>query len=169
MTIRVAILTVSDRCSRGVREDLSGPRLVGLVEKRGWQISARLIVPDEKEKIAETLLEWCAEGSVSLILTTGGTGLGPRDVTPEATRQVLEREIAGLGEVIRAEGRRQTPLACLSRMVAGTRGRTLILNLPGSPEGAAQSFEAVAGLVEHAVDMMHGKDHDSKEIHAPSG
>ena len=165
MKISVGILTISDRCSQGLRKDLGGPRLAGLVERRGWQVVSTRIVPDDKEKIAESLLEWCDSGSVALLLTTGGTGLGPRDVTPEATRKVLDKEIAGLPEIIRMEGLKHTPLACLSRMAAGTRGKTLILNLPGSPEGAAQSFEAVGDLIEHALDMMHGRDHDSKEDH----
>ena len=155
--IRVAILTISDSVSRGEREDRSGPKLRERVEALGWTVSVHEVIPDERERIAARLRELADAGEARIILTTGGTGVALRDVTPEAARDVIEREIPGLGEVMRADGRMKTPLAVLSRSVAGTRGRTLIVTLPGSPKGAVESLDSVAGLLPHIVDLLEGR------------
>ncbi|MGH7582769.1 MAG: MogA/MoaB family molybdenum cofactor biosynthesis protein, partial [Gemmatimonadales bacterium] len=132
MTITIAILTISDRCASGEREDASGAAIAAWASERGHTVVARDVVPDAVDRIVSRLLEWCDDGVPRIILTTGGTGLGPRDVTPEATRAVIELEAPGLAEVLRAEGMRHTPRAVLSRGVAGTRANALIVNLPGS-------------------------------------
>jgi molybdopterin adenylyltransferase len=155
--IRVAIVTISDSVVAGTREDRSGPVLRERVEALGWQLTAQEIVPDEVDRIAAVLKELADVAKVSVILTTGGTGVSPRDVTPEAARTVIDREIPGLGEVMRAEGRKVTPFAALSRSMAGTRGTTLIVNLPGSPKGAAESFDAISKLLPHIVNLMEGR------------
>jgi molybdenum cofactor synthesis domain-containing protein len=155
--IRVAIVTISDSVIAGTREDRSGEVLRERAEALGWQVKAREMVPDEVDRIAAVLKELADSAKVSLILTTGGTGISPRDVTPEATRTVIDREIPGLGEVMRAEGRKLTPFAALSRSMAGTRGTTLIVTLPGSPKGAVESLDAIAKLVAHIVDLMEGR------------
>ncbi len=161
--IRAAVITVSDSTSAGARVDLSGPAVKERLERLGWQVSAIHVVPDEAESIG-TLLKTLADGGdVSAIFTTGGTGLAARDVTPEATRAVLDREIPGIGEVMRAKGREATPLAVLSRAVAGTRGRVLIVNLPGSPKGAVESLGAIVNVVPHIVDLLSGRT----EHHCP--
>jgi molybdopterin adenylyltransferase len=158
--IRVAIVTISDSVVAGTREDRSGAVLRERVEALGWQVTTQQMVPDEVDRITALLKNLADSAKVSLILTTGGTGVSPRDVTPEAARTVIEREIPGLGEVMRAEGLKVTPFAALSRSMAGTRGTTLIVNLPGSPKGAAESFDAISKLVPHIVDLMQGRtDH----------
>ena len=154
MTLRFGILTVSDRSSRGERADLGGPALADFVTSRGWLASAREIVPDDRERIASALRAWSARGDLDVILTTGGTGFAPRDVTPEATRDVIERDAPGLAEAIRAASLKITPHAMLSRAVSGIRGRTLILNLPGSPKGAVESLQVVADVLEHAIQLL---------------
>ena len=156
--MRVAVLTVSDRCSRGEREDTSGPALVGYVTERfGAEVVATGVVADERSLIAARLKGWAAqEPAIDLVLTTGGTGLAPRDVTPEATRVVIEREHAGLMELVRMRCYEITPRAYLSRGIAGTVGRTLIVNLPGSPRGAVESLEALGDLLPHAVETLRG-------------
>jgi|SRR5579884_2451584 len=153
--IRVAIVTVSDSCFRGTRRDASGPALKERIGLQGWEIVRAAIVPDEADRIAAELRS--LSDSADLILTTGGTGIAARDVTPEATRSVIEREVPGIAEFIRAEGARSTKRAILSRGVAGARGRTLIINLPGSPSGAVESFNAVADVITHAVDLLQGQ------------
>jgi len=155
--IRVAVVTISDSTARGEREDRSGPVLRDRAVQAGWQVAESEVVEDDREVITRLLADLADRRGVSLILTTGGTGVAARDVTPEATRAVVEREIPGLAELMRAEGRRFTPRAVLSRGIAGTRGRTLIVNLPGSPKGAVESFDAVAGLVPHIVDLLEGR------------
>ena len=157
--IRVGILTISDRCSQGVAQDLSGPALRSIVEEKGWVVAAVGIVPDEKTKIIEQLLAWSDRQKLNVILTTGGTGLGPRDVTTEATRVVLEKELPGFSELMRLKGLDHTPLAPLSRSLTGVRGETIILNFPGSPAGAVQSLQAVEYLIPHALRMIYGKGH----------
>jgi molybdopterin adenylyltransferase len=156
MTIHAAILTISDSAAAGTRVDTSGPALVARVIELGWTIAATGLAPDEESAIAAKLREW-SEAGYSLILTTGGTGIAARDVTPEATRSVLEREIPGIAELIRARGLEQTKLAVLSRGLAGQRKQSLIVNLPGSPRGALFSLQAIEHLIPHVVDLMRGR------------
>ncbi len=155
--IQVAIVTVSDSAVLGTREDRSGPKLRERAEALGWAVCAHEVVPDEMDRIAEVLRRLTDSGKAAVILTTGGTGVALRDVTPEATRSVIEREIPGLGELMRAEGRKFTPFAALARGLAGVRGRSLIVNLPGSPKGAVESLDAVAKLIPHVVDLLEGR------------
>ena len=152
-----AVLTISDRASAGTRKDLSGPAVRERLEQLGWQVSVAEIIPDVAAEISRRLATLADSGQVSAIFTTGGTGLAPRDVTPEATRAVLHREIPGFGEVMRARGRETTPLASLSRSLAGTRGKVLIVNLPGSPKGAVQSLDAIVELVPHVLELLRGR------------
>ena len=165
MTLSFGILTVSDRSSRGERVDLSGPALADFIRARGWIVSLVEVVPDSRNVISPKLSEWCARGNLDVILTTGGTGFAPRDVTPEATRDVIEREAPGLAEVMRAESLKITPHAMLSRAVTGIRGQTLIINLPGSPKGAVESLQAVAGVLEHASQLLR-EDKNAEAGHA---
>jgi len=155
--IGVAILTISDSCFHGTREDRSGAELAERVRARGWDVAHTAVLPDEAAQITDALRALSGSGTISLVLTTGGTGIAARDVTPEATRAAMERELPGIAEYIRAEGARSTKRAVLSRGVAGTRGRTLIVNLPGSPRGAVESFEAIADLVPHVTDLLQGR------------
>ena len=155
--IRAAIVTVSDSVAAGTREDRSGAMLRERAEALGWRVTAQEIVPDEIDRISGLLTRLADSGQVSLILTTGGTGIALRDVTPEAARTVIEREIPGLGEMMRAEGRKLTPFAALSRSMAGVRGRVLIVNLPGSPKGAVESLDAIVQLIPHIVDLIEGR------------
>lgn len=150
-----AILTVSDSSAQGARADASGPAVTVFLKEKGFAIVQQRVVPDEKPMIEAALLEMCAEAR--LVVTTGGTGVAPRDVTPEATAAVCDRIIPGLAELMRAEGLKKTPRAALSRGVCGSRGQTLILNLPGSPKGAMESLEAVFPLVPHILDLLAGK------------
>ncbi len=154
--MHAAILTVSDKGHRGEREDLSGPVLAAWLAEQAVEVIAQKMVPDEVEAISAQLVEWADGGTCDLILTTGGTGVSPRDVTPEATRAVVSREIPGMGEAMRAASLKKTPFAMLSRAVAGVRGRTLIVNLPGSPAGAIENLEAVWPAVGHAVKKIQG-------------
>jgi molybdenum cofactor synthesis domain-containing protein len=155
--IRAAIVTVSDSVAAGTREDRSGAMLRERAEALGWRVTAQEIVPDEIDRISGLLTRLADSGQVSLILTTGGTGIALRDVTPEAARTVIEREIPGLGEMMRAEGRKLTPFAALSRSMAGVRGRVLIVNLPGSPKGAVESLDAIVQLIPHIIDLIEGR------------
>ena len=157
--MRVSILTVSDSVSGGKYEDRSGPAVLERCLHRGWQPVACAVLPDDRPAIEKFLKETADSNSVDLILTTGGTGLGPRDVTPEATMAVCERLIPGFPEQMRLAGARKTSRAILSRAAAGIRGATIIINLPGSPKGAAESLDTVAELLPHAVAVLHGARH----------
>ena len=157
MNLRVAVLTVSDRSAAGERPDRGGPALGEAVEARGWTLAETALTPDDAAAISERIVRWCDEG-LDVVLTTGGTGFGPRDVTPEATKAVLEREAPGLPERIRRESEKTAPAAALSRGVCGLRGRTLILNLPGSPKGAVESLGFVAELLPHAVSVLRSEE-----------
>ena len=154
--IRVAILTVSDSAESGTRADASGPALLERCLQLGWELAIRATVADEVDKIRKQLEGWAAGGNADLILTTGGTGVAPRDVTPEATRAAIDREIPGIAELMRAQGLKQTRFAVLSRGIAGTRARALIVNLPGAPKGAVQSLNSIAHLVPHVVQLLNG-------------
>lgn len=154
--IRAAILTVSDKGSRGERIDKSGPALAQWLSERGVEIATTSMVADEQDLIAKSIEQWSDSGDADLILTTGGTGVSPRDVTPEATMRVLDRIIPGFSEVMRATSLSKTPYAMVSRAVCGIRKRTLILNLPGSPAGAVENLEAVWRAVPHAVRKLQG-------------
>jgi molybdopterin adenylyltransferase len=164
MPIKIAILTVSDRSFRGEREDLSGPALQAEVSALGWQVVRAEIVPDEIEQIAATLAEWADSGLADVILTSGGTGFALRDVTPEATRRVIERLTPGLDEAMRAASLKITAHAMLSRAVSGIRKTTLILNLPGSPRGAVETLAVVAPVLPHAVELLR-ESHDAEQGH----
>ncbi len=155
--IRVAILTVSDSVAAGTRDDLSGPALQAVCRELRWDVVTEAAVADEQDAIASQLKAWANSGAASLILTTGGTGVTPRDVTPEATRRVLQTELPGLGELMRVRGLEQTPFAVLSRAVAGTARTSLIVNLPGAPAGAVHSLHAIEHLVQHLVDLLGGQ------------
>jgi len=154
--MRVAILTISDAGSRGERIDTSGEAVAGAIVGAGGEVVARSIVPDERAAIEASLIAWCDGGGIDLILTTGGTGLSARDVTPEAVRAIAERDVPGIAEAMRAEGLRQTPRAMLSRSVAVVRGATLIITLPGSEKGARESLGAIIGVLPHAVELLRG-------------
>ena len=157
--IRVAILTVSDSCSQGEREDISGQTIKDMLPEDRFEICRKKIVADEHEKIVNELKHFSDKADIDVVFTTGGTGLGPRDVTPEATASVCEKIIPGLGEMMRAEGLKKTKNAILSRGIAGIYNKTLVINLPGSPRGVKESLEIILNVLPHAVDMMHGGGH----------
>jgi molybdenum cofactor synthesis domain-containing protein len=167
MTIRFGILTLSDRSARGERADASGSALADLIQAEGWSVVKQALLPDEESAIRETLRGWADEGDLDVILTTGGTGFSPRDVTPEATRAIIERETPGLAEAMRAASLKVTPHAMLSRIVTGIRKRTLILNLPGSPKGAVENLQVVIPVLPHAVQLLH-EDPASEATHSRS-
>lgn len=154
-----AVVTVSDSCSRGEREDISGPAVAKLLKDLGFQVTAREVVPDEVVQIQDAIIRLA--GGAALVVTTGGTGIAARDVTPEATAAVCDRILDGVAERMRSEGMKKTPFAALSRGICGVRGQALILNLPGSPAGAIESLEAVAGLIPHALELLAGETEHS--------
>lgn len=156
--IRVAILTVSDGVSAGRRDDRSGDAIAAWVQAAGWVVADRAVVPDDQPAITAALAEWADDGSADVILSTGGTGLAPRDVTPEATLAVLEREAPGIAEAIRRRGADSTPYSWLARGLAGVRGATLIVNLPGSTAGVRDGLDVLGAILPHAVQLLHGID-----------
>ncbi|MGB8984491.1 MAG: MogA/MoaB family molybdenum cofactor biosynthesis protein [Anaerolineales bacterium] len=164
MTIRFGILTLSDRSARGERADASGPALANLIQAEGWSVVKQSLLPDEETAIAAILISWSDSGELDVILTTGGTGFSPRDVTPEATRAVIEREAPGLAEAMRAASLKITPHAMLSRIVTGIRRQTLIINLPGSPKGAVENLQVVLPVLAHAVQLLR-EDPASESTH----
>jgi molybdenum cofactor synthesis domain-containing protein len=164
MTIRFGILTLSDRSARGERADASGPALAHLIEAEGWSITRQSLLPDEESAIRDLLVSWADSGELDVILTTGGTGFSPRDVTPEATRAVIERDAPGIAEAMRAASLKITPHAMLSRVVAGIRKKTLIINLPGSPKGAVENLQVIITVLPHAVQLLR-EDPASESTH----
>lgn len=162
--IRFGILTLSDRSSRGERADSSGPALASLIQLEGWSVVKQSILPDDEASIREVLAFWADGGELDVILTTGGTGFSPRDVTPEATRAVIEREAPGLAEAMRAASLKVTPHAMISRIVTGIRGKSLIINLPGSPKGAVENLHVIIPVLPHAVQLLR-EDPASESTH----
>ena len=156
MSYTAAVITISDKGARGERVDTSGPAIRAILESKGWNVTYTGIIPDEKEQIKSELIKCADDMNINLVLTTGGTGFSPRDITPEATLEVIERRTAGIPEAMRAESLRITPKGCLSRSEAGIRGRTLIINLPGSEKAAKENLMAVIDPVEHGLEMLLG-------------
>ena len=155
--ITVAILTISDSAAAGIRADLSGPMLREHIEKLGWSVTATQVIPDDQSLISKQLAAWADSATASVILTTGGTGVAPRDVTPEATRAILDREMPGPAELMRTRGLEQTKFSVVSRALVGTRNQSLIVNLPGSPKGAVFSLQVIEYLIPHIVDLLNGR------------
>jgi molybdenum cofactor synthesis domain-containing protein len=161
--IRCALLTVSDRSSAGVRPDLSGPALVETVTLAGWMVVSTGLLPDDFEAIKRFLIEKCDSGSVDIILTTGGTGFSPRDVTPEATLAIIEKNAPGLSEAMRSESKLKNPHSLLSRGITGIRKHTLIINLPGNPNAAVENLETIMPVIPHAVSLLNESPHSEEE------
>ena len=155
LALSAAVVTVSDSCARGQRKDASGPAVAQLLEKLNFSVLAQEVVPDDEIRIQNLLIRLARQ--VRLIVTTGGTGIAPRDVTPDATARVCDRMLDGVAEKMRSEGMKKTQYAALSRGICGVRGQAIILNLPGSPNGAVESLEAVAGLLPHAIELLSGQ------------
>ncbi len=166
MSLRIAILIASDRSARGERADATGPALKAWVEEQGWVVTELAVLPDDYVTLRNWLMSRSDRGDVDVILTSGGTGVAPRDVTPEATRAVMDREVPGLAEAIRAASLSKTPHAMLSRSVAGIRKRTLIVNLPGNPKGALEAVQVIAPALPHAVELLQESPHAEAE-HRP--
>lgn len=164
MMIRFGILTLSDRSALGERADSSGPALARLIEGEGWSVTRQSLLPDDESSIREILTDWSDNSELDVILTTGGTGFSPRDVTPEATRAIIERDAPGLAEAMRAASLRITPHAMLSRIVTGIRKKTLIINLPGSPKGAVENLQVILPVLPHAVQLLR-EDPASERTH----
>ncbi len=161
--MNVAILTVSDRSAAGDRDDVSGLLIKERIEAQGWQVKFYSVIPDEGSEIEKYLIQWSDSGEVDLILTTGGTGFSPRDITPESTLSVIERDVPGIPEVLRQEGLKKTPHAMLSRAVAGIRGKTVIVNLPGNPKAVKESLPVLLPVLPHAIKLLTG-DPDAHEL-----
>lgn len=160
MAWRAAIITASDKGSRGDREDLSGAKIESMLALAGFEVAQKAIFPDDRALLAQALREICDAGEIDLIVTTGGTGFSPRDWTPEATMDAADRQVPGLAELMRAEGLKKTPRAMLSRAVAAIRGRTLIINLPGSPKAVEESLSAVLPILDHGLEVLTGRSGD---------
>ena len=158
--MKIAVITISDTVARGERQDASGPAVAARCAELGWAVASTHLVPDESAEIQALLRRLVDDERVDLILTTGGTGLGPRDVTPEATQAIADKMVPGFAEEMRRKGLEKTPRAILSRSTAAIRGTTLILNFPGSPKGAVESLDAVAALIPHSIQIIHGARHD---------
>jgi molybdenum cofactor synthesis domain-containing protein len=158
--MRAGVITISDRGYRGEREDTSGKVIQGMVRSMGAEIEFSTVVPDEQDKIKEALIQGADEMDLDLIVTTGGTGVSPRDVTPEATREVIEQEIPGFAEAMRMEGLKKTPHAMISRAVCGIRGHTLIVNLPGSPKAVQEGLEVILPAIPHVISKIQGDPYD---------
>lgn len=157
MTIRVGIIVLSDKAARGEREDKSGPVLEELIDEAGWELEKLVILPDEKDQLRNALLELTDKLKVDLILTSGGTGLGPRDITPDVSASVIEKVVPGIAEALRITGYKQTPTAALSRATAGIREKSLIVNLPGSPKAVRESWPLLREIIPHAIDVLQGR------------
>ena len=166
MRLRFGILTASDRSARGERPDLSGPALAELVQAQGWEVTQQAIVPDDFSVIEKMMIEWADGQNVDILLVTGGTGFAPRDVTPEATRAVIEREAPGISEAMRAASLKVTAHAALARGVAGIRGCCLIIDLPGSPSAAVENLQVILPVLDHAVELMRN-DPNAEAHHKP--
>ncbi len=158
--VRVAVITASDRSARGERDDLSGKVIQEMIESQGWRVMYYGVVPDEKDRLKQEMIRLADREAASLILTTGGTGLAPRDFTPEATLEVIDKTVPGISEAMRQESLKKTPHAMLSRAVCGMRGKTLIVNLPGSPKAVRECLEIVIPVIPHAVELMQGSVSD---------
>lgn len=163
MEYTAAVVTISDKGSRGEREDTSGPALAKLLEEQGYIVVDRRIIPDDYQQIRETLIHYADDLDICLALTTGGTGFSPRDITPEATLSVVERQAPGIPEAMRSASLQITPRACLSRETAGIRGRTLIVNLPGSRKASIENISAVLPSLRHGIDILRGNDSNCGE------
>jgi len=165
MEYRAAVITMSDKGAQGLREDTAGDAVVRILEENGWEVAYRTLIPDDFEQIKEELCKTADELKVTLTVTTGGTGFSMRDVTPEATLAVVDREVRGIPEAMRAESMRITPMGVLSRAAAGLRGQTLIINLPGSKKAATECLEAVISPIRHGVEVLLGEAKDCARLH----
>lgn len=165
MSLKFGILTISDRSAAGLREDISGPQLAQEVAHLGWTVEQQKIIPDDFKQISETLISWSEEYKLEVVLTTGGTGFSPRDVTPEATLAVIERETPGISEAMRSASLLITPHAMLSRARAGIRRKTLIINLPGSPKAALENLAVITKVLPHAVQLLRDEPEAEKGHH----
>ncbi|MEN6393642.1 MAG: MogA/MoaB family molybdenum cofactor biosynthesis protein [Anaerolineaceae bacterium] len=165
MSIRFAILTISDRSWAGERDDLSGPALESLIQNTGWKVCIKDILPDDMELIKAKLIEWCDSGQLDVIVTSGGTGFSPRDITPEATLAIIERNAPGLSEAMRSASLKITPHGMLSRGISGIRGNSLIVNLPGSPKAAVENLQTILEVLPHAVQLLRN-DPSAESTHS---